>query len=94
MGTAKLLFPPGIDDIRELPAQLFDAIRTSLMFLGFEEMPEGDTPPKRIWLDNEALKEHFDMLKAKRKAEADPDSPQVPDGPMKQNSLAQEMIVK
>ena len=93
MGTADLLFPPGCTDIRELPAQLFDAIRTSLMFLGFEEMPEGDAPPKRIWLDNEALTSHFENLKAKHKAEADPNAPQHTDTPMQQNSLAKDMIV-
>ena len=93
MGTADLLFPPGCSDIRELPAQLFDAIRTSLMFLGFEEMPEEDSPPKRIWLDNDALTAHFAQLKAKRKAEMDPKASTVPDTPMEQNTLAKDMIV-
>ncbi|HXU05784.1 MAG TPA: hypothetical protein VN903_32740 [Polyangia bacterium] len=92
MGTAHLLFPPGITDIRELPAPHFDAIRTSLMFLGFEEMPEGDAPPRTIWLDDEALTDHFKRLKARRKEEMDPKAPQQ-GGEMKQNSLAKDMVV-
>lgn len=55
-------------DIRELPAVYFDAIRTTLIYLGFEEMPEDDQPPRRIWQDPVALKGHFDMLKRDRKA--------------------------
>ena len=93
MGTADLLFPPGCTDIRELPAQLFDAIHSSMMFLGFEEMPEEDAPPKRIWLDNDALTTHFANLKAKRKAQSDPNAPQAAEGPMQENSLAKDMIV-
>lgn len=93
MGTASLLFPPGITDIRELPAPHFDALRTSLMFLGFEEMPEEDAPPKRIWLDDEGLTKHFAHLKEKRKAEMNPNGTQQPSEPMKENSLAKQMIV-
>lgn len=94
MGTAHLLFPPGIDNIYELPAPHFAALRTSLMFLGFEEMPEEDAPPKRIWLDDDALTSHFSHLKEKRKAEMNPNGSQPSGEPMKQNSLAREMIVK
>lgn len=92
MGTAHLLFPPGIDDIRDLPAPHFDAIRTSLMFLGFEEMPEGDAPPRGIWLEDDLLTEHFTRLKQRRKEEMDPKSPES-GGEMKQNSLAKDMVV-
>jgi hypothetical protein len=93
MGTAHLLFPPGITDIRELPAPHFDALRTSLMFLGFEEMPEDEAPPKKIWLDGEALTKHFKWLKEKRKAEMNGNGSQEASEPMKENSLAKQMIV-
>lgn len=92
MGTAHLLFPPGITDIRELPAPHFDAIRTSLMFLGFEEMPEEDAPPRSIWLDDEQLSAHFKRLKQRRKDEMTPNGSQ-PGGEMKQNALAKDMVV-
>lgn len=91
MGTAHLLFPPGIEDIRDLPATHFDLIRRSMIYLGFEEMPQEDRPPRKIWLDDKRLVEHFDRLKEKRKAEAGGDS--VPSEPMQENSLAKEMIV-
>jgi hypothetical protein len=93
MGTAHLLFPPGCDDIRELPAPLFEAIKVSLIYLGFEEMPLEDQPPKKIWQDNDALKQHFEMLKQKRKQEAST----TVEGPIEdpvQNELAKDMIVQ
>lgn len=93
MGTAHLLFPPGISDIRDLPATHFDAIRTSLMFLGFEEMPEDDAPPRNIWLDDEQLTAHFKRLKDRRKREAEPNGAQS-GGEMKQNALAKDMVVR
>lgn len=93
LGTAHLLFPPGISDIRDLPAVQFDAIRTSLMFLGFEEMTEEDAPPRSIWLDDEKLTAHFKRLKEQRKRESDPNGAKS-GGEMKQNSLAKDMVVR
>lgn len=94
MGTAHLLLPPGVSDIREMPAPHFDLVRRSLMFLGFEEMPEEDRPPKKIWLDDEALMSHFVRLKEKRKEETKSNSTTQSSEPMKENSLAKQMIVK
>lgn len=90
MGTAHLLLPQGITDIREMPASHFDLIRRSMIFLSFEEMPEEDRPPRKIWLDDVKLVAHFDRLKEKRKTEAGGDT--VP-GDMQENPLAKEMVV-
>lgn len=92
MGTAHLLMPPGITDLREMPATHFDLIRRSMIFLGFEEMPQEDRPPRKIWMDDKLLVEHFNRLREKRSAEAGGDS--VSREPMEQNSLAKEMIVE
>jgi hypothetical protein len=93
MGTAQLLFPPGITDLRELPAGYFDAIGMALGFLSFEELPEEDRPPRRIWLNNEALKEHFAAVKARRKAEADPNAPDPIEDPV-DNPAARDLIAR
>jgi len=74
MGTADLLFPPGVERIDELPAQLFEAIRVSMIYLSFEELPEEDRPPKKIWDDSAKLKLHFQQVKEKRKRQSDPDA--------------------
>lgn len=95
MGTAHLLFPPGVEDIRELPAPYFEAIRTTFIYLGFEEMPEEDRPPQRIWQDAEALKEHFEQVKLRRKQGTDPNS--KIEGPIEepvQNEAAKNLIIK
>jgi len=91
MGTAHLLLPPGVEDIREMPGQHFDLIRRSMIFLGFEEMPEEDRPPRKIWLDDKELVAHFDRLKEKRKAEAGGDTVSTD---MTENSLAKDMIIE
>lgn len=93
MGTAKLLFPVGVEDIRELPAPHFDAVRLSLIFLSFEELPKDEQPPRKIWLDDEELKRHFAAVEQKRKDEADPNR-SASEEPMKSNSLAKQMIVQ
>lgn len=46
-------------------------MRTALIFLSFDEMEERDRPPKRIWLDGDKLREHMDMVKRRRKEEAE-----------------------
>lgn len=50
----------------DLPHTLFTAIRLGLTFLSFEELPEEEQPPKRIWMDNERLHEWFNAVKKRR----------------------------
>lgn len=56
-GDISSLFPPGITRIWDLPHTLFHAIRTSLHFLRFEELPRDEQPPKGIWLDEDKMKQ-------------------------------------
>ena len=65
-GTLHDLFPPGVQGLLDCPYTLFDAIRFGHIFLGFDELPEDERPPKRIWLDGEALTEWFAEVKRKR----------------------------
>jgi hypothetical protein len=67
-GSVRELLPAGFKDLRDLPYTLFEAIRMALMFLGFEELPDEERPPKRIWLNAKLLKEHFEAVKRARKA--------------------------
>lgn len=62
------LFPEGLRHLGDLPYTLFDAIRYALIFLGWEELPEDERPPRRIWHDGEALDEHFKAVKKAREA--------------------------
>ena len=95
MGTVESLFPDGVRDIRELPAPHFDTIHMTLIFLDFEELPVDERPPKKIWLDDDALRQHFDWIKRKRKAEMEnPGGGDSGGGPMKRNAAARDMIVQ
>lgn len=93
LGTAQLLFPPGVTDLRELPGGYFDAITMALSFLSFEELPDDDRPPRKIWLNNEALKEHFAAVKARYKAKGDPNAPEPIEDPV-DNPAAKDLIAR
>lgn len=43
------------------------------MVLSFGEMLPGESPAPEIWLDDEALNDHFQRLKEKRSEGASPD---------------------
>lgn len=67
-GTVAELYPPGITDLRDVPAIWFDAIRKALTFISWQENLEEDEVPKRaIWLDPDALEDHFAGVKQRRK---------------------------
>lgn len=65
-GTVSQLFPEGIETVRDLPYTLFDAIRSALVFLSFDELPADEQPPKRIWLNANKLSEWFQAVKRRR----------------------------
>lgn len=69
-----MLFPPGITDLRELPAYAFDAITYTMTFLSFRELPRDEQPDRSIWLDSKALKEHFDAVERRRKEGMSPET--------------------
>jgi hypothetical protein len=71
-GTVRELFPAGVDDVLDLPHTLFDAIGRASIFLGWEELPREEQPPRRIWLNSEALSEWFDEVRRKRARDMDP----------------------
>lgn len=64
-----ILFPEGVERLDALPYTVHDAITTALLYLGWEELPDDEQPPKRIYGNAEALKKHFEWVKRKRKAE-------------------------
>lgn len=61
----------------------------ALAVLGWLELEEDERPPERIWLDNQALADHFERLNEKRKSKASGMEPiEVDDSaPMLQNEI-------
>lgn len=41
-----------------------------MLILSWEELPEEERPPKRIWLDDERLNAFFQEVRRRRKQEA------------------------
>lgn len=65
-GNVSALLPDGIDTIHDLPYVLHGAISLTLRFLQFDELEEKEMPAKSIWLNPEALHDHFAQVKRDR----------------------------
>lgn len=63
-----------------------EAISHALTVLDWHELPKEDRPPEPIWLDDEAISAHFEMLAEKREAQGRGET-LVPDEDMAQNEL-------
>lgn len=56
------------------------------MVLGFGELEEDDQPPEEIWLNDEALIDHFDDLKRRRSSRESGDE-EIPGAEWQQNEI-------
>lgn len=59
------LLPDGLG-LRDCPYTIFDAIRMGGIFLSWDELPADERPPKRIWMDGDALQEWFHEVERRR----------------------------
>lgn len=93
LSTVDSLIPEWCDGLADLPFPLFDAMGSAVLFLGWEELPSKDRPPRRMWTDHERLSEWFEMVDERRNREMkgeDADS-QI-EGPVSQNDAAKDLI--
>jgi hypothetical protein len=92
-GTVAELYPPGITDIRDIPAIWFDAIRQALTFISFQEnLEEEEIPPRSIWLQPDALEEHFAAVKQRRKERVESGGKSDIEDPV-ENQAAKDLVV-
>ena len=66
MGDVSSLFPPGVTHLADVPYHLHDAISRGMSYVGFDELPSDERPPKHIWLDEEKLRKWFDAVEKRR----------------------------
>lgn len=66
MGDVSSLFPPGVTHLADVPYHLHDAIAKGMAFVGFDELPSEERPPKHIWLDEDKLRSWFDAVEKRR----------------------------
>lgn len=90
-GNIATLLPDGLTDLRDIPFTLHDAIVAALYFLGFEELPREERPPKTIWMDNEAMRRWWDEVERTREAKYGGGG-DTGGGSMSRNSFADELI--
>jgi hypothetical protein len=55
-----------VDHLADLPHPLFDAIRLALYFLSFDELDSDERPPRRIWMDADAMRDWWAHVKRLR----------------------------
>lgn len=54
--------------------------------MGWFELSDDERPPEWIWLDDEAVSEHFELLAARRKSSSS-NFEEVPDADLTSNEL-------
>jgi hypothetical protein len=89
IGNIESLFPPGITRLIDLPFTIHNAIFAALGFLSFDELPEEERPPERIWLDPDRMKAWWDDIKRARKAKAEGHGDY---SSMEKNALADQLL--
>jgi hypothetical protein len=80
-----VLLPEGVP-LLDAPWNLVEAINAGLTFLSFMEMGEDEQPPREIWLNGEALTEHFAQVKLRREEKYGIDGRREIDGPVSTNA--------
>jgi hypothetical protein len=61
-----LLLPEGIEHLADLPYVMFNAIRDALGYLGFDELPTDERPPRSIWDSGKELRRWFKAVEVRR----------------------------
>ena len=89
-GDIGSLFPPGIERLIDLPFTIQNALLAALGFLSFDELPEDERPPERIWLDGDRMKAWWTEVKRLRKAKMEGHGDQAK---MAKNSLTNRLFV-
>lgn len=87
-GTVRELFPKWVDDLRDLPYKLFEAIRDGMTFLSFEELLEHERPPKRLYDQPEKLNAWFKEIRRRQRQDRD----HAPIDDPVQNEAAKDLI--
>lgn len=70
-GDVSSLLPPGVKALSDAPWLFVQAVRRALQYLSFSELLDEEQPPKKIWEDDDKLKEWFDTVKRNRKSKAE-----------------------
>lgn len=63
-----------------------------LGFLSFDELPEEDRPPRRIWLEPDLMKAHWAEVKRAHKAKYGSKDDEGIDGPSERNSMMDDLL--
>lgn len=88
------LIPWWCDGIHDLPYPLFENLLLARIFISYEEqLPNEERPPKRIWLNTDALKEWFAEVDRKRERDMKGEGDKSIDGPSEKNAAAEDLIV-
>jgi hypothetical protein len=90
------LLPPWAHSIADAPYSLVSNISFALTVLRWREnLDDHEVPPKRIWLNGDALKAWFETVKSNRRREMrgeDPDRSQDIEDPV-ENAAARGLLV-
>lgn len=89
-GELSDILPSGVT-LLTAPFALIEAIRMAHVFIGFQDLPEDERPPRSMWRMNEKLVEWFQEVRRRRAREASGDEKPIED-PVK-NAAAGSLLV-
>lgn len=66
---------------------MFNAIRDAIGFLGFDELPKDERPPRSIWDSGKELRRWFKAVEARREEKYGLKSGDRIEGPVEENDV-------
>jgi hypothetical protein len=86
------MLPEGIDRLDDCPYTYWNAVRMALGFLGFDELPKDERPPRKIWLDGDEMRKHWTAVERIREEKYGTGSGDSQDTEVKVNAAARDLI--
>lgn len=87
------LLPPGYDNLMDAPWPIHEAIVRALVYLGWEELPKDERPPRNIYKDSDALGEWFKEVERRREEKYGKDNSSSEIEDPVENQAARSMLV-
>lgn len=96
-GTVSELLPAGVVSLLDAPHSLVGLLKTTMVFLSWQDnLPNDEMPPRRIWLNEKKLKRFFKDMDKKREAEMKGKGNDVEgwDGELVSNGAAMSLLIE
>lgn len=88
-----VLMPHGITHLADMPVPIHDAIMAGLQFASYDELPDEERPPRKIWWDKDAMRTWWTMVERKRDEKYGTGDKPPAGTSEERNALVEELVV-